>query len=119
MTEKSLSSISTDQLLTRYEELAKEHAHAAKAAAANLAAKGLLAIRLELRRRGRADHAQLLALLEHQDDSVRLWAATHTLEIDALKAEQVLEGLAAGSQGAVRASAAMTLREWQAGRLRF
>ena len=72
----------------------------------------------ELRQRGVQAQTALLPLLEHPDPSVRIWAASHTLEFEPEQAEPVLEKLA-GEDSLQGFSGDMTLRVWKDGSLRF
>ena len=107
----------TDQLLGEFVELAERHATSRRAAEANRAAKRLAEIYREFREMGELH--SFLALTTHDHEAVRLWAATYSLEFSANSAQSVLENLAAGPSGPIRASASMVLREWAGGRLGF
>lgn len=72
----------------------------------------------EIKHRGRAAQRRLLSLLEDPDLSVRLWAASHTLDIAPTQSEATLTELASGSS-LLGLTAETTLREWKAGRLQF
>ena len=69
--------------------------------------------------RAQSDHgeAELLGLVNHADDSVRGWAATHLLRLRPDIAIPVLEHIASGS-GFTAFDALMVLKEWRAGRLK-
>jgi hypothetical protein len=107
----------TSELLKQFIELAQAHGSAAEAAVANKAARALLRVAAKLRARGTDDRRQLLSLLGHEEEHVRLWAATHSLDIDSDQAVRVLESLATGRPGPARASANITLQQWRAGTL--
>jgi hypothetical protein len=106
-------------LIERYRNAARRHRLAKTARAANKAAVELAGIYRELREHGSAALEQILPLLQDHDASVRGWAAAHALQFAPQQATAVLEELAAGPFGPLRASASMTLREWRAGRLQF
>jgi hypothetical protein len=79
----------------------------------------LFSIYRELRNRGREAQNALLVLLNHPNDSVRSWAASHVLEFSPEDAVPVLEKLSMG-KGLVNFGAKMTLDEWRRkGRLNF
>ena len=58
----------------------------------------------------------LLPLMEHENEGVRNWAATHCLELDEPKAKAVLLDLAKGDS-LTSFSAEMVLSEWNQGAL--
>ena len=59
----------------------REQRGARLAADANRAAKRLASIYRELRGAGSSGQSKLQELCEHDDESVRLWAATYTLQL--------------------------------------
>jgi hypothetical protein len=77
----------------------------------------IIGIAEELRNRGRAGEQILRELLKDNDLAVRVWAARHCLPFAATFAEQVLQEAAIGPPSLCQLSAAMTLKEWKAGRL--
>jgi len=64
------------------------------------------------------EKAVLVDLLAYPDDSVKSWAAAYLLPICPEAAAKTLEDIASGS-GLIAFSAAMTLKEWHAGRLKL
>lgn len=106
-------------LVEEFVEQAIRHATATNNDVANRAADRLADIYRALRKLDAADLSDFLNLTTHEHDAVRLWAASYGLEVDATFCEPVLEALAAGPRGEVRASASFTLREWRSGRLKF
>ncbi len=68
---------------------------------------------LKLKKEQRLD--ELLPLLQHESPYARLWAASYTLQIDPVKAEEALERLAATRKLMAGFSAQITLREWRSG----
>ena len=60
---------------------------------------------------------ELIKLLDHENDSVRSWAATHCLFHNPEKAVPILENIAK-SKGVIAFDAEMVLKEWRAGRLK-
>ena len=83
---------------------------------ANAAHDAVVEAYRQLRAVGDEGTRRLQELMEHRNDSVRCWAATHCLPIAEDKAESVLSGLAKGT-GAVSFAAAMVLEEWRKGTL--
>jgi hypothetical protein len=61
--------------------------------------------------------ASFLAMLSHPDESVKTWAALYCLPIREAEARRELEAVASGT-GLIAFNARMTLREWDAGRLK-
>jgi len=59
-----------------------------------------------------------LALLKDHSPAVRLWAASHALQLDRDRAESALEDLVALSVPGVSFDAEYTLQEWRKGRLK-
>lgn len=109
-----MSESDAQSLIEQYEQAAMRHGNARSARAANTAAEKIESIYRVLR--AQDVQAMLLPLLESPNPSVQSWAASHLLEFEPDAAIPVLEGLANGPPGAVRADASMTLREWRAGR---
>lgn len=72
----------------------------------------------KLKSRGTAAVALLGSLLQDEDDSVACWAATHLLPYQETQAIATLTRVAATS-GIIGFTAAITLQEWQAGRLKL
>jgi hypothetical protein len=113
---------SPEKLIDHYVRAAERHAlgdDVSNVAEANAAADEIAAIHQELR--SRPDNVGvrlLLPLLEHSTPNVRLWAAAHTLHVSPNEAVSVLEALAR-TRGFIGISAATTLAEWRAGRLRL
>ncbi len=103
--------------LEHYVEAAIEHCRGTETGdsdAANAAYERhgeLLARFFPVERRG-----QLVPLLEHDNPSVRLFAAVDTYQLDPKRSAQVLETVAR-EPGLVGFSAEMTLRELKSGRL--
>lgn len=121
MTEDDLRSVPPDELVEAYAEAAASDRLAIESGnghAAGRAAEVLVAIDRELRRRGPSSHRLLVPLLQSGDEGVRLWAATHVLEVAPDEAIRVLEALASGV-GLVAFSAKAALREWRGGTLQF
>ena len=104
-------------IVVEYEAAAASHGGAKNSKEANRAADRIAAAYRELRASESRD--LLLPLLGHENPSVRAWAASHALEFAPERGAAVLEDLANGRPGPIRASATFTLREWRAGRLKF
>lgn len=61
--------------------------------------------------------AVLHRLIEHEDDMVRCWAASHLMPLDEAAAVACLETLASESVEPAGMDAQLVLNEWRAGRL--
>ena len=81
---------------------------------ANKAYDQLVGSYRELRALGKGGTDVLKELMDHEDDSVRAWAATHSLRTDTSKAVQTLKDVAKGP-GMTAFSARMVLEEWEKG----
>jgi hypothetical protein len=81
---------------------------------ANQAHDSLIAAYRMLCESGRDGLVALLPLMEHEDESVRCWSATHCLKLDAPRAERVLRELTDGPS-AVAFTAEIVLSEWKQG----
>ena len=104
----------------RYEQAAIDHAkymHSGDSAASNRAHDRLHRALRELRTQPDRGETTLLGLVNHTDESVCVWSATHLLPLRQDVAVPVLERVASGS-GHVAFDARMVLKEWQAGRLK-
>ncbi|GAB4560449.1 MAG: hypothetical protein Tsb0020_07110 [Haliangiales bacterium] len=111
-----MSESDAQSLIEQYEQAAIRHGNATSTQAANTAAEKIASIYRTLHEQD--VRAMLLPLLGSPEPSVQSWAASHILEFSPDAAIPVLEGLANGPPGAVRADASMTLREWRAERRR-
>lgn len=121
MTKDRFSDMGVSELVAGYRKAAAEHGEAIEGGnhnSANQAADRIAAIYSELRRRGSEAQNQLIPLLEDPLPRVRGWAAAHSMEFSPVAGESVLRALAE-QQDLLGLSAEMTLKEWQAGRLRF
>jgi hypothetical protein len=109
---------SVDVLAARYVAAAQDHARAKiqDARAANAAQALLIRAFHALRDIGDAGWASIRALTSHPDPEVRLWAATHLLQVAPGPACAALEELEA-LNGLVGFEASIVLEEWRAGRL--
>jgi hypothetical protein len=111
----------TNLLIEGYRQAARQHGDATEIGdykSANRFAESVATIFAELKRRGPQSQQLLLKCLEDPSPGVRLWAASHALEFAPAKAEKVLGDLSKGGR-LVDVSAAVTLKEWHSGRLRF
>lgn len=120
MTEAELAALPLTDLLRVYREAALTHAAASMSGrhrVANRAFDSLGMLRREISSRGASGQEGLRALLEDEENGVRVWAATHCLPFAAHEAEAVLKEVAAHAKGSVGLSAEVTLSEWKAGRL--
>lgn len=115
-----MKSASLDDLIAAYRDAAQTHGAATKSGdykTGNKASDRIAAIYAELRRRGEDAQRELLPLLRDDDPGVRLWAAAHALEFAPDEGVHVLRALV--QRGILGFDAKITLREWEAGRLRF
>jgi len=108
----------TDELVARYAAAARRHGQATVTGThtANADAVEIAAIYRELR--SRRKQSALLPLLDVDEPGVQAWAGAHALEFAPEEGEPVLARLAEGDD-LMAFDAKITLREWQAGRLRF
>ena len=63
--------------------------------------------------------SDLINLLEHEDYSVRLWAASYVLNIDTSNALVALRNVVEYAPPLISFSAEMTIKEWELGNLQF
>ena len=70
----------------------------------------------EIRKYGNEGDIALLALIDDDNDSVKCWAATHSLKYHKEKSEQILLYLSKKS-GPIAFNAEMVLSEWKNGTL--
>lgn len=106
-------------LLAQYAAAAATHGQATESGdyeKANAAYGELEASYRELSRRGPEARRALLDLMDDSDLGVRCWAASHSLEVDAARAERVLEVLGE-SNSWIGLNARTTLQQWRHGKL--
>ena len=104
-----------DRALDLYTSSAKAHGDASLEGdhkRANVSYDQLIKCFKELRKSGKSD--KLLGLFNHSDPNVRLWAATHSLELDEQKAVAMLRELATADNFS-SFSAQMILDQWEKG----
>jgi hypothetical protein len=70
----------------------------------------------EIRSYGEEGSIALLSMVDEKNDSVKCWAATHSLKYDENKSEQVLKELSL-EKGPIAFNAEMVLSEWEKGTL--
>lgn len=107
------------ELIERYVRAAAAHGRAteaADAAQANAAADEIARCWVALRLRTDDWFRVFAALLDHDDPSVRLWAASHVIHREPERAIAVLESLSRRS-GLLGFSAEQTLAVWRRGEL--
>jgi hypothetical protein len=63
--------------------------------------------------------SELVKLLNHENESVRLWVSTHLLTYDEKLAKDSLKKIADRKAGLTSFSAEMTLQEWSKGNLTY
>jgi hypothetical protein len=86
---------------------------------ANDAARILASVIGEIINRDYESQHLFLQLLESESSQVRMWAATHALNIDEGIATKVLEETAANPTSFYQHDAELVLTEWRAGMLRI
>jgi Domain of unknown function (DUF2019) len=107
------------QLLEEYRRYASEHGKHIKEAdpdRSNVAHDNLHKTFLSLIAAGRGQ--DLILLFDDPDESVQLWAAAHSLEVDERKALEKLQAIA-DAASFVSLDAKYTIEEWRSGELRF
>jgi hypothetical protein len=121
MRKAQLKTFPTERLVEEFRRLSAEHGHALEAGnarAANRRFDPLVAIRQELRSRGREAQRQLLKLLADPEPSTRCWTATSVLEFAPSEAEQVLEELSRTQRNVTGFRADWALEQWRKGTLK-
>ena len=63
--------------------------------------------------------SELVLLMDHVNEDVKMWAATHLLVFDEQKAKQVLSEIAKDTTSLNAYEAEMTLKEWEKGNLTY
>ena len=117
----SLKESTVADLLKTYVIAASAHGNAIASGnyrAANANHDIVAAAYRELRTRGIEEQRKILGLLDHPDESVRGWAASHALEFAPDEGRVVLEVIAKG-EGIRALAAETTLIEWRQGTLKF
>ena len=108
-------------LLNKYIEAAIQHGKATEEGdykSANKAFKVLKKVYDELKANQDFGVQKLSNLLNHEEEYVRLWASSHTLQVDTEKAKKTLIELTKKT-GFLAFNAKMTLEEWEKGNLKF
>jgi hypothetical protein len=106
------------QLLETYAAAARTHGEATEKGdhrAANRAADALAVIYAEIRGRGPEARRELLRLVNHDDPGIRLWSASHTLDLAPATVEPVLEALIPVGRF-LGLSAKVVLEDWRRSR---
>lgn len=114
-----MKEINIDKIVSNFENFCIQNDVAAQARNSKLAnkyAKKIINCYLQLKELGKVN--ELYKLLKSENENVRLWAATHTLQTNEAEAKRVLEELAA-EPGLNAFSAEMTLSEWEKGNLKL
>jgi hypothetical protein len=86
---------------------------------ANNHVKAIVAVCQILRSRGVESQRHLLPLLRHEDNNVRIWAASHALEFAPEIAEGVLEEIERTAKGFIVVGAHYVLKQWREGTYKF
>ncbi|KKL65398.1 hypothetical protein LCGC14_2155390, partial [marine sediment metagenome] len=97
----------------------KKHGEATLSGDSNIANKSydnLINSKEKLFAHGNCGKKNLIELLNHENDSVRLWAATHCLHVDAPLAIEALRALAE-SDSILGFSASMVIEEYNKGNI--
>jgi hypothetical protein len=121
MKSNQLTKASVTDLLKAYAEAASAHGAASAKGdyrKANPQHDTLAKIYRQLRSKGPEAQRSLLGLLDHPDDAIRGWAASHALDFAPDEGEPVLEALTTSS-GVWKLIARMTLEKWRQGNLSF
>jgi len=108
-----------DTLIAVYKENASKHGQAIKEGDYQLANDShdlLINALREIREYGEKGAIALASMIQDNDDSVKCWAATHSLNYDQDKAERTLSDLSEKS-GPIAFNAEMVLSEWKKGTL--
>ncbi len=114
-----MKGVDTNKIVAEFESFCIKNDTAAQALNPNLAnkyAKKIINCYLQLKEMGKTN--ELSKLLKSENENVRVWAATHTLQTNEVEAKQVLHELAA-NPGLNAFSAEMTLRQWENGNLKL
>jgi predicted transcriptional regulator len=108
-----------EEFIADYMENAVTHGEATNEGdykVANASHDKLMTALSEIRKFGNEGDIALLALSDDENDSVKCWAATHSLKYNKDKAEKVLLDLSKKS-GPIAFNAEMVLSEWKKGTL--
>ncbi len=114
-----MKEVDTNKIVAEFESFCIKNDAAAQASNPNLAnkyAKKIINCYLQLKEMGKTN--ELSKLLKSENENVRLWAATHTLQTNEVEAKQVLHELVV-KPGLNGFSAEMTLRQWEKGNLKL
>lgn len=117
MMEQILSSLSTDQLVARFTEIALAQHNAligGEIRLFNRLFKKMTAIESELQSRPGDQRSALLSLLDHADIGVRWKASTATLAVAPQAARRTLEAVAKSGEMPIAGHAGMNLRFFDA-----
>ena len=105
----------------KYKECSHAHGEASKQGDYKITNKNyylLIEAYLIIKSYGEEGEKLLIDLFNDENDSVRCWAATHSLEINESKAIKILKKLKSG-KGIIAFNAEMVLSEWKKGRLKL
>lgn len=109
---------SVQALITDYEESAKQHAEATLSGDSKIANNSYDKMIKSIKKIHELDSEGVLflKLLNHENESVKLWSATHALFINETAAMMALQEIARGT-GISSFSASMVAEEWSKGAL--
>jgi hypothetical protein len=108
-----------DTLIAVYKENASKHGKAIVEGDYNLANEShdlLIQVLIEIRKHDEEGAIALASIIQDKDDSVKCWAATHSLSYDQDKSEKALLDLSE-KKGPIAFNAEMVLSEWKKGTL--
>ncbi len=108
----------TESVETRFIDSAQRHGELRSGADANRAFAKILSAYFELKATPDDGLAAFTALAHHDNASVALWAASFLLHLDEATARSTLVRIAQTNSGLIGGDAEMTLKEWDAGRLK-
>jgi hypothetical protein len=107
-------------LITKYEEAAIAHGNGTTSGDSNKTNKAYNTLNVTLREiTSLGEDENLFTLYNNKNPWARLWAATHTLEVDEKRAIKKLQYISDEGIPIASISARYTLQEWEQGDLTF
>jgi hypothetical protein len=110
-----------EKVINEYRLFAQNHGRATldgESAQANINYDRIIESLHKIRQFGNEGNVALLLLTEDADQSVRCWAATHSLNYNERKAKEILKKLSKG-KGIIAFDAKIILNEWKKGTLKL